>query len=371
MSVHIHLISNMYPSAEHPAFGVFVKEMTEKLSWYGGDISISRKTVITRKPRSRIVKFFVYLSFYFRVLVRSFSPHIDLLYAHYVSHTALPVLLVSFLRPSLPIIINIHGSDVAKHSFLLDLLKPFSRMVLKRSRLVIMPSSRYAEIMTRDFGVPPEKLFVSPSGGIDIAIFHPLDQERCREHLRLSSPTVVGYIARFDQDKRWPFFFRTVAHLIRQGVDVAAIAVTNSEGLPRIKEMAKEAGVFEKVRFFGDVERKRLPVLYGAMDIFLFPSVRESLGLVGLEAMAGGVPGVSVDSVGVREYLNDEKNGFFARSDDDVDLAEKTLRYLSLPGELKQAMRETALQTALRFAAPRVSRELAAAIQSATALNNL
>lgn len=362
MSIRVHLVSNMYPSAEHPSFGVFVKEMTEKLAWYG-DLTISHKTVITQKPRSRLIKFFIYLIFYFRTIVRSFSPHIDLLYAHYVSHTALPVLAVSFFRPSLPIVINIHGSDVAKHSFILDLLKPLSRLVHKRARLVIMPSSRYADIMRRDFGVPQEKLFVSPSGGIDTAIFHPLDRERCRTHLKLSSPFVVGYIARFDRDKRWTVFFDAVSSLARQGIDVTAIAVTNAEGLPRIREMAKESGVLERTRFWSDVERKRLPVLYGAMDVFLFPSIRESLGLVGLEAMACGIPVISVDSVGVREYLREGENGFFIQADDPLDLAAKTYRYLLLPDETKLSLKDAAIHTASRFAAPRVSRELAEALR--------
>ncbi len=35
MSILIHLVSNMYPSAEYPAFGIFVKEMTEKIRGLG------------------------------------------------------------------------------------------------------------------------------------------------------------------------------------------------------------------------------------------------------------------------------------------------------------------------------------------------
>jgi len=369
MSVRVHLISNMYPSAEHPSFGIFVKEMSEKLAWYG-EITIARKTVITRKPRTSLVKFLHYLSFYARAVLRSLSGEVDLVYAHYVSHTALPIIIISLLRPSLPIVINIHGSDVAKQSALLKIIRPLSRFALKHAALVVMPSSRYAEMIHREFGLPLEKLFVSPSGGIDLAIFHAKERDRCRSHLRINSPFVLGYIARVDHDKRWPVFFQTLKLLVERGIDLTAVTVTGNGNLSAIRTLAAEYGLTERVRIFGDIERSRLPLLYGAMDLFLFPSIRESLGLVGLESMACGVPIVSADSIGVQEYLNDGKNGFFAKADDPADFADKAYRYLTqFSTEQKNAMMNECLHTATRFSAAEVSRNLAK-VMVATASQN-
>ena len=46
-------------------------------------------------------------------------------------------------------------------------------------------------------------------------------------------------------------------------------------------------------------------------NVLVFPSVwAETLGIVGLEALAHGVPVVASDVGGVREWLDDEKTGF-------------------------------------------------------------
>lgn len=53
---------------------------------------------------------------------------------------------------------------------------------------------------------------------------------------------------------------------------------------------------------------------YQCADCFLFPSVREGLGMAALEAMACGLPVIAGDNRGTREYIRD--NGYLCRSKD-------------------------------------------------------
>ena len=55
--------------------------------------------------------------------------------------------------------------------------------------------------------------------------------------------------------------------------------------------------------------RKDLDFLLQGADIFLFPSVREGLGMAALEAMACGVPVIGADNRGTREYIRHGENG--------------------------------------------------------------
>jgi len=76
-----------------------------------------------------------------------------------------------------------------------------------------------------------------------------------------------------------------------------------------LEKMVKKLKLAAKVRFTGFVSEPEK--LWSACDIFFFPiRWQEPFGLVGLEAMAHGVPVVAFDLGGVREWLIDNENGF-------------------------------------------------------------
>lgn len=78
---------------------------------------------------------------------------------------------------------------------------------------------------------------------------------------------------------------------------------------PMLEKMVETLKLDDKVRFLGFVSAPEK--LWADCDVFVFPiRWQEPFGLVGLEAMAHGVPVVAFDRGGVREWLIDNKNGF-------------------------------------------------------------
>ena len=72
-------------------------------------------------------------------------------------------------------------------------------------------------------------------------------------------------------------------------------------------------------------------IMYLLMDCFIFPStLKESLGLVGLEAMACGIPVIASDSHGPTDYIEDRKNGFLFSTGDICSLIDKVDYYYKL-----------------------------------------
>ena len=64
-----------------------------------------------------------------------------------------------------------------------------------------------------------------------------------------------------------------------------------------------------RVLFLGKIPRKDMYRYYSAADVFVFPGIRESLGMVFLEAQSCGLPVVAFNNAGVPEAVQDGKTG--------------------------------------------------------------
>lgn len=103
--------------------------------------------------------------------------------------------------------------------------------------------------------------------------------------------------------------------------------------LEPMKRLATSMGVEERVHFLGRVTEERLPEVYAACDVFVLPSVSrlEAFGIVALEAMATAKPVIVADIPGVREMIEDGRDGLLADPVNPADLGEKIRRLLADP----------------------------------------
>lgn len=80
------------------------------------------------------------------------------------------------------------------------------------------------------------------------------------------------------------------------------------------KKTAAELGIKNRIIFLG--YRYDIFEIVHIADIFLFPSLREGLGIAPIEAMSAGVPIIASDIRGVREYAKNGYNSILLSSDD-------------------------------------------------------
>lgn len=71
--------------------------------------------------------------------------------------------------------------------------------------------------------------------------------------------------------------------------------------------------------------RQDIPEITYCADIAILPSVREGLGLAGIEALAAGVPVIGADVQGIRDYVIDGKTGFLCNPMDYFQIAERII----------------------------------------------
>ena len=90
--------------------------------------------------------------------------------------------------------------------------------------------------------------------------------------------------------------------------DIHYILCGRGKQLTELQKLAKENQVENQVHFLG--YRKDILNIYGQTDLLAFPSMREGLGLAGLEAMYCGLPLVTSNTSGPRDYMENGKTGY-------------------------------------------------------------
>ncbi|HRA55105.1 MAG TPA: glycosyltransferase family 1 protein, partial [Thermoflexales bacterium] len=100
------------------------------------------------------------------------------------------------------------------------------------------------------------------------------------------------------------------------------------------------------VRFIGDVPGAAMPGLYGACDLFVYPSLYEGFGLTPLEAMACGAPVACSNTSSLPEVVGDAALLFDPR--DPGAIAAACLRVLGEP-DLAAELRASGVARAATF----------------------
>jgi glycosyltransferase involved in cell wall biosynthesis len=131
-----------------------------------------------------------------------------------------------------------------------------------------------------------------------------------------------------------------VARLRDDFPDLRYVVFGDGEMEAELRSLAASLEIGENVLFAG--YRTDLPRLLPALDVFLFPTLREAMGIALIEAMAAGVPVVATRVGGIPEVVV-EGTGVLVSPSDPVGMADqvgRVLRQPALRGSLVEAARE-------------------------------
>jgi glycosyltransferase involved in cell wall biosynthesis len=278
----------------------------------------------------------------------------DAIYVHYITHPAIPILILRLFRQK-KLILNVHGSDVFHLNRFVSFLNKFATKLMRESDLIVTPSQYFKNIIIDMYDLPEQKIYVSPSGGVDFDVFSQSDK-------RINNKFSIGYISRIDIDKGWDTFLEAVAILKeKQMIENMEFIVVGDGGQQDLfTDYIAKLKLDESINYYGLLPQKQLPNILNTLDLFVFPTKRkaESLGLVAIEAMACGVPVIGSNYAGVKDYIENGKNGFLFGKGDSEDLAEKIIEYRNLPEGSRNKFKRNALNTALKFEKNIVMRNL-------------
>lgn len=307
----ILLISNMYPNEEYPSYGVFVKNFEESFLEEGAVI----KRIVLFKKKNILIKLLYYILFYIRIIYNiSFSKY-DCVYAHYISHTSIPLLILKKFK-HYKLIINVHGSDIVYKNKLGKILDNFTKKIVEKSNLIVVPSAYFKNLVKDKYNIDDDKIIISPSGGIDKKKFYPIDNNKeMRVKYGLNDDIIIiGYIGRLDPGKEWSIFLESLRLLIDEFGEnnIKGIVVGSGSEKNKFEKSILNLHLEKNILYLESMNQKDLNNIYNIIDLLCFPTKGESLGLVALEAMATGTPVVGSNNTALPEYILNGKTGFLS-----------------------------------------------------------
>ncbi len=201
-------------------------------------------------------------------------------------------------------ILHNHSTDTKAEplrTFVKHLLRPFARLFANQ----YWACSRLAgEWMYGKKAVKEGKVTII-NNAIDLKKFSFDEKKRSkfRDELGLQDCFVIGHVGRFMKQKNHDFLVDIFAEISKKQENARLLLVGDGPLKTEIEDKVKAIGLEEKVIFTG--VRSDVADLYNAMDVFVFPSLYEGLGMVAVEAQANGLPVISSTEVPKEAKISD------------------------------------------------------------------
>jgi len=169
--------------------------------------------------------------------------------------------------------------------------------------------------------------------GVDSTLFNPEQRDLAwRRSLGIGDDEVViSFVGRLVREKGLKTFANVLDTLRAQGLRHRALVIGEGPERQWLQERLPDA------IFTGYLEGQALARGYASADVFFFPSVTETFGIVTLEAMASGVPSVCTKATGSSSLVSHGVSGFLAAPDQEAECVGYLSRLIS-DAELRRRM---------------------------------
>lgn len=220
---------------------------------------------------------------------------------------------------------HVMPENLIKYSFLPKSLHGWAKRLvwkdagrtLRRVDAVTTPTRRAAELLENSSGLSG---VLAISCGINAARFANNTPTSNKDPMFL-------FLGRLDDEKRIPTMLRAVASLTDYP-NLRVELVGDGSERNRLKSLAVELGISDRVKFLGHISDEDLPNAYERCTAFIMPSIAELQSIATMEAMASGRPVIGADAMALPHLVHDGDNGYLFPPDDVEALANRMLRIL-------------------------------------------
>lgn len=180
-------------------------------------------------------------------------------------------------------------------------------------------------------------------------------RDEVRSALQLDAGTpVLICVSRLVEGKGHGDLLTVLAHVHRRRPDAVLVLVGDGPERAPLEDLARQHGVADSVRFLGN--RRDVPDLLDAADVFVFASENEGFGLAVLEGMAAALPVVAFRIPSLEEFVVPGATGVLVDGRDPSVFADGVLRYVATPQLANRHGAAGRMVVEDRFAPSRVAR---------------
>lgn len=328
----IHEISKSMPKDTYNVYVLDIKENYNKYS----EIIDGAFYVRYKAPKFgniyllRLTEFVFGMRAIKKIREMSKKTKIDVVHAHTV-FTALPQALFKFLLPEkCRLVYTCHNPawTAEENNFFNRLIKKIESYVMRKSDYVTTVSDAMRKNIIKETRISARKIR-RIYNFVDTKYFSPSARNYWKEK-GIEGP-VVFFVSKLTPNKGVEYLIRSAA-LVREKIPEVKYIAAGPPSFeyetenPWIK-LVKDLGLEKNVVFTGKMSVENLPKAYASSDVFCFPTLRESFGIVIVEAMSCGLPVVSTDIPVVRE-ITDGK-ALLVRERDSEQVAEAVIKMLA------------------------------------------
>lgn len=236
------------------------------------------------------------------------------------------------------------------------LLLNLEKLICRSATEIVMNSASLIDVAVADGVVASGRCHVLAGGsgnGIDASVPLELDRDGARAEFGIATDAlVVGFVGRLTQDKGLVDLLQILPELVARHPNIVLLLVGGFEdGDPVPVSTRKQLEDSKHVVMAGWVDDPA--AAYAAMDLLAFPSFREGLPNVVLEAQLAGIPVVGYAATGTVDAVDDGKTCLLVPVSDTEALSDAISTLLNEPDTRREMG-----TAAVAFVKARFSREL-------------
>jgi len=290
---------------------------------------------VYRLGKGKLAKYFFPFSAYKKAEELQKQNSYDLVWAVMANQGGLVALKLKKNFPKIKYLLTLQEGDSLKRIWSRTwFMRPLYKNIYRQADFIQAISSYLAK-RAKKYGYTGRVAIVP--NGVDLANFSrefsPLELASLRQKLGLMpEDKVVTTISRLVYKNGIDILIRAIKDL-----PVKVLIIGSGRLEVKLKSLAQELGVNNKVLFLGYISQKDLPPYLKISDVFVRLSRSEGLGSAFLEAMAAGVPVIGTEVGGIPDFLRKGETGLFCELGNPTDLAMK-LKILFNDESLRQKL---------------------------------
>lgn len=225
-----------------------------------------------------------------------------------------------------------------------------TRLLKKVDAVTVICEGLKNDIIER--GILGEKIFVVENG-VDTKRFVPLKKdENLLTKYSLKGKTVIGFIGTLFNFEGITLLVEAMK-LLKNNQDILCLIIGYGQSEEAINALIQKYNLEDKVKFLGEIPNNVIESYYSVIDLFVYPRLSFRITelvtpLKPLEAMAMGKTVIGSDVGGLKELINDGKDGLLFKSGDPHDLVEKIL-YVLNKKEVAENLGKTARENMVKY----------------------